>query len=203
MPQYLFGVLLIVLTMTAIVAVLLGFSVYVLGAEESLALTWGWKIYSPIEEGFTIKHPQSFTVNPHYMYEGLGRNSRIKGTSFSVSPSLTDGTNLSPQSMLSVERMPHVIECTADKFLYRPSAKKILEEEGVTYSFAAEREVNDGAAREERVYALAGSNPCTAIRYTIRASLIRTDDIVAVREFDQTRLMDTFDAMRRTFTSRH
>lgn len=192
------GIIVGVITVGLAVAAFFSFSVYVLGADSTLAVTWGWKPYISAERGFTIMHPDDITIDPAYAYDGLGREKRIYGVSFSVPESAARGTNLSPVSKLSVESAPSAASCAPEAFLARPKAEKIITENGITYAFGADRIVRNGIVHEDQVYAISGSHPCVAVRYTLYSAPITVKDAAAVTEYDHAAVSEMFDAMRRS-----
>ncbi len=200
MPASLFGIILAVTVVATAVLGFSSFSVYVLGAENPTTMMWGWKTYASIERGFSVKHPEDFSVDQEYAYKGLGKNRTIRGVSFVPNETYTAGTNLSSLTKLSVETVPNVTSCAPDKFLYKPQARQSLTEEGKKYDFAMEREVKRGVVREERVYTLSDSSPCVAVRYTVYSALIQVDDPAAVKPFDEQKLLQTFDTLRHSLS---
>lgn len=198
MPSSVLGIFAGVITLGLAVAAFFSFSVYVLGADNALAVTWGWKPYISQERGFSVMHPDDVVINDAYAYDGLGLEKRLYGVSFAVPEKMSLGTNLSSASKFSVETAPSAASCTAAAFLFRPQAEKTTVENGVAYAFGAARSVRNGLVREEQVYALKNSMPCVGVRYTVYAALITVQDAAAVKEYDHAGLQDMFDAMRRS-----
>ena len=65
-----------------------------------------------------------------------------------------------------------------------------------TYSAASSTGAAAGNRYEESVYAIAGSNPCTAVRYYIHYAAIENFEPGVVREFDRATLLAAFDTIR-------
>ncbi len=100
--------------------------------------------------------------------------------------------------------MPKATSCTADKFLdlsgnptgtNKPST---FSDNGVDYSVATTSGAGAGNRYDEAVFAIPGTNPCTAVRYFIHYGVIQNYPAGSVTEFDRTSLVNTFDAIRRT-----
>ena len=200
MSASLFSVVLVVVLIATVVLGFSSFSLYVLGAENPISMMWGWKTYASLERGISLRHPEGFSVDQAYAYGNLGRTRTIRGVAFTPPESYTAGTNLSSLTKMTVETIPAAVECTPRDFLYKPQALKAVREDGREYAFGMEREVKKSVVREERVYALTGSSPCVAVRYTVYSALIEVDDVAAVKAFDEARLFETFDTMRRSLS---
>src|SRR5581483_1851105 len=74
----------------------------------------GWLTYKAA--AFAISYPPGFILKTHHEYEGIGHGNAILGTAFFIPPAFYTGTNLSPDSYLSVEVFPQVT-CTPHAFL--------------------------------------------------------------------------------------
>jgi hypothetical protein len=97
-----------------------------------------------------------------------------------------------------VEQLPHAKNCTADIFLKQDVHAVNITENGVSYSVASSSDAAAGNLYEERVLALKGSSPCTAVRYFIHSSNIGNYPAGTVKEFDHDALVSAFDAIRQT-----
>jgi hypothetical protein len=126
--------------------------------------------------GFTINYPDGWTVDPSYTYTALGPGKDIPGVSFTIPASLAAGTNLSPDSYLSVEHFPTGMAC-AD---------------------ASSTDAAAGNRYEEWVYATPVTDGCLGVRYFIHYGVFENYPAGAVREFDHTSLVAQFDAIRHT-----
>lgn len=157
------------------------------------------QIYSNGAQGFSIRLPQDYTVDEPYEYQ-LNPDKKISGVRFKISGSLSEGTNLSSDSYVSIELLPQTAECSASLFLDgdHPVAEK--NENGQTYSVAQASNAGAGNRYEETVYAISGTNPCIAIRYFIHYGVIQNYPEGSVKEFDQQALLKQFDQIRSTLT---
>jgi len=148
--------------------------------------------------GFSIRYPAGFSVDPDYRYEERGPGGAIGGVKFTIAPAPAGGTNLAPDSYLSIEEIPGGGGCTADRFLDGAPAATPFTEGGVTYSVTAATGAGAGNRHEEHVFAIPGTNPCVAVRYVIHYAVLENYPPGAVRAFDHDALIRTFDAMRGT-----
>jgi membrane-bound inhibitor of C-type lysozyme len=159
------------------------------------------EVYENSTDGFSIRYPVEYTVNPDYQYQEFGPGKEISGVSFTIPADLATGTNLAEDSYLSVEKIPEKDICTAGLFLdrgERPLATTTITDNGIEYSVASSTGAAAGNRYEEMVYALTGTNPCIAVRYLIHYGVIENYPPGAVKEFDRAALLDQFDAIRRT-----
>jgi len=157
------------------------------------------KTFTNAEPHFSIQYPGNFTVNTQYLYQELGPNKTIAGVSFTIPKSLTEGTNLSSDSFVSVESLP-LPSCTALTFLGETATtSKTVVENGVAYDVAEGVGAAAGNIYDEYVYAIQGSHPCTIIRYVIHSGNIANYPPGAVSEFNKFVLVTIFDAMRHTY----
>lgn len=163
----------------------------------------GWNIYSDPARGFTIYYPKDYSFVANYKYELLGPGDEIRGVSFTIPESYTVGTNLSSDTRLSIETMPLLSACSASPFLSSPGHLEMISEDGVEYSYADSMGAAAGNLYEEKIYAVPGSSPCTALRYMIHSSNIHNYDPGSVEEFDKKKLLDEFDAIRKTLFIEH
>jgi hypothetical protein len=157
------------------------------------------KVYENGAAGFSIRYPANYTLQADYTYRALGPGAGIDGVKFTVAPSSAAGTNLSPDSYLSVEEIPRAPSCTAARFLPEgaPPAEE-AKEGGTTYSVAKSTDAAAGNRYEETVLALPGTKPCIAVRYFVHYAVLQNYPPGAVREFDRKALLAQFNAMRRT-----
>jgi hypothetical protein len=102
-----------------------------------------------------------------------------------------------------VEQLPRAKNCTGDIFVYDNVKATTRTENGVTYSVASTSGAGAGNFYEETIYALAGSVPCTAVRYYIHSSNIGNYTPGTVREFDKNALLDSFDDIRTSLVLSH
>lgn len=156
-------------------------------------------------EGYSIRYPPAWEIEPDYTYE-LRPGASIHGVKFHVPDSLTAGTNLSPDSGISIEAIYEVdlrksgggSECSAEVFLLAPQMVRNETIDGVDYSVASSTEAAAGNRYEEIVYVVKGTEPCLAVRYFLHYGAIENYEPGAVEEFDRESLLERLDAMRRT-----
>ena len=154
--------------------------------------------YSNSGDGFSIRLPQGYTANESYQYQELGPGKNISGVAFTIPASIAKGTNLSSDTYLSVEELPKLQSCDAKSFL-GPGVKSYTMTEGnTTYSVASSTGAAAGNRYAETVYAIPGTSPCIAVRYSIHFGVFENYPPGAVTEFDQAALTSKFDSIRRT-----
>ena len=156
-----------------------------------------WPVFTSTEFGFSISHPKEWSVDPAFTYTGLGPDKAIDGVSFTIPSVMAKGTNLSLDSHFSVEVLPETKKCTAAAFLPDGiDAPKIMEEDGTSWSVATMQDAGAGNFYDETAYAIPGTSPCVAVRYSIHSTNIANYDPGTVKEFDRDALVATFDEMR-------
>jgi len=156
-----------------------------------------WPAYKSSKLGFSISHPEGWSVNPDFTYTELGPGKSIAGVSFTIPEALAKGTNLSRDSYLSVETLAGATDCTAAAFLPDGiEGPKTVEEDGTNWSVATMQDAGAGNFYDETVYAIPGTKPCIAVRYSIHSTNIANYDPGTVKEFDRAALIETFDEMR-------
>ncbi len=175
---------------------------------RTIAQVQASRAYADHAVGFSIALPTLlasssndllFSVDPSYEYTEKGPGQSIPGVKFTIPKSLASGTNLAPDTYLSVEHLPKGAACDASAFLADPGATSHpLREGAVSYSVASSTGAGVGNRYEEWVYARTGTDPCIAVRYFIHYAAIENFPPGAVREFDHASLLQTFDAIRRT-----
>ena len=158
--------------------------------------------YSNSTYEFSILLPKGYTPDASYTYQELGPGKDISGVKFTIATSTAAGTNLSPDTYISVEEIPKVQECSASLFLSpqggTSAAETMTDDTGTTYSVASSTGAGAGNRYEETVYALPGTNPCVAVRYFIHYGVIDNYPPGAVQQFDEQALLTQFDAIRRS-----
>jgi membrane-bound inhibitor of C-type lysozyme len=157
------------------------------------------KTYSYPPLGFSIKYPARYTLNESFMYDGLGPEG-IPGIKVSVSAAESEATNLSSDSGVSVEYLPNVEDCSASLFLFGNPAASTVEEGGTTYSVVSISGAGAGNVYEEKVYALAGQNPCIAVRYFIHYTQLANYPAGTKKAFEREQLLAEFDSIRKSLT---
>lgn len=172
-------------------------------ADPGTSIGSGWSTYTSDVLGFSIQYPPGFTPDSEYVNESLGPGRQIRGVAFLVPDSMTRGTNLSPDTKLSVERVD-ATECTPSEFL----AAGAVEGEDATlgdydYQYAETGGAAAGNLYDEYVYALQrDGSACYGIRFFVHSTQIGNYEPGAVREFDREDLLQTFRDMAATLTVR-
>ncbi len=158
--------------------------------------------YSNSADRFSIRLPAGYTLNEQYRYTELGPKKEIAGIKFVIASTTAAGTNLSPDSYVSVEGIPLATstlatDCSASLFVSGAKPQTVNDGQ-VTYSFAATMGAAAGNRYEEAVFALPGTNPCIAMRYFIHSTVFENYPAGTVKQFDEKALVAQFDAMRHT-----
>lgn len=148
---------------------------------------------------FSVSYPQGYSVDERYENE-IAPGRRSTGVKFTINPSMTDGTNLSADSFVSVELLPTMSACSASPYLSDPVIAQALYEGDTTYSVALSSGAGAGNFYEEAVYARLGDKGCVAVRYVIHSTNIGNYDPGTVRKFDKEALLKEFDGVRRSLT---
>ena len=114
---------------------------------------------------------------------------------FAVPDSLTNGTNLSRESRISIETLTKGA-CSAARFLEDGADTKTVRENGVRYSVGNFGDAGAGNYYEQTVYVRPDTKPCLAVRLFIHSTNIGNYDPGTIREFDRKTLDATFDNIR-------
>ncbi len=147
---------------------------------------------------FSAVYPVDFSVNDAYTYDQFPKKP-IYGVKFTIPATSATGTNLSGYDTgVSVEQLPRAKNCTADIYIPANVTPQLLSDNGVEYSVASTSDAGAGNFYEEQVYALSGSNPCTAVRYFIHSTNIDNYPPGVVHAYDRAALMTAFDTIRRS-----
>jgi membrane-bound inhibitor of C-type lysozyme len=159
--------------------------------------------FADSQAGFSIRLPETtagkYMVDREYQYHFSKPSQGIAGVQFTVPPELARGTNLSSDSYLSVEQLPQTEVCRASLFFDDSRIQdQLLMDAGNDYSFASSIGAATGSRYEETVYALAGTNPCVAVRYFIHYGVIENYEPGTVKAFNRESLIREFDSIRRT-----
>jgi hypothetical protein len=148
---------------------------------------------------FSITYPDGYTVDEAYAYQGVP-NKPIPGVKFVIPGTMATGTNLSPDSGVSIESLPRAKACTADIYIYQNVKAHDVTVGSTTWSVASTSDAGAGNFYEEQVYALKNSKPCTAVRYLIHSTNIANYPTGTVTEFDKNTLLQSFDSIRDTLS---
>lgn len=150
---------------------------------------------------YSISYPAGYRAE-QYVYQALPERS-IPGTRFSIPASLSAGTNLSPDSYVSVEVMPGAINsCSAQIYLASPVHEGFVDVGEHRYSVASSMEAAAGNRYEERVYATPIDGGCIGVRYFIHYGAIENYPKGAVTNFDRQALSAQFDTIRQSLVLR-
>lgn len=153
--------------------------------------------YASSTLGISLQYPAGYTRNDAYLYTAFPHKP-ISGVSFTIPTSVATGTNLSPDTYVSIEWLPRARACTGDIYLRADVLAATQTDGGTTYSVASSTGAATGNIYEEWVYAVVGSKPCTAVRYFIHSTNIGNYPAGAVRMFSYSALIAEFDAIRRS-----
>ncbi len=152
------------------------------------------------QEGFSLRYPQGYSVDEAYQYQEFGPGKAIGGVKFTIPPSTAYGTNLAPDTYVSVESIPQAQDCSAALFLPNSPPSQSVTDGGVIYSVASTTGAAAGNRYEETVYAIPETTSCLAIRYFVHWGVIENYPQGSVQAFNHTDLINQFDAIRRTLT---
>lgn len=153
--------------------------------------------YASSTLGISLSYPPGYILNESYTYP-FGSSKVIHGVSLTIPPVMATGTNLSADTRISLEQLPRATTCSADIFILDDVKATTVADGGVEYSLATTSGAGAGNLYEEAVYAIPGSTPCSAVRYYIHSTNIGNYEPGAVQEFDRTKLLADFDAIRRS-----
>ena len=145
---------------------------------------------------YSIIYPSNYTADSSYANTTVSPTKPIAGVKFTIPLTVATGTNLSADSYISVEQLPRAKNCTADIYLAANVTATSEMINSVSYSFASSTEGAAGNRYEELVFARAGSDPCTAVRYVIHSTEFSNYPAGTVREFDRAALILEFDKIR-------
>lgn len=147
---------------------------------------------------FSLRLPLGYTVDENFVNE-ITPTQKISGIKFTIPKSATVGNNLSGDSFLSVEQISNTSACTPFEFTDLKTAPVTKLTEGkVEYSVITMSDAGAGNRYETTIYAIPGTNPCTAIRYMIHSTNVDNYPKGTVKEFDKVALLKQFDSIRQT-----
>lgn len=161
--------------------------------EDQTYLNWN----SYETENYSLHYPKDFTLTEDYRYQALGPGKEIAGIAFTVPNILTQKTNLSGDTKLSIERIPEKESCTPADFLAAPVVQAPITEREVPIAVAEESGAAAGNRYDETVFVYPD---CVAVRYFIHSTNIQNYTPGTVQEFDRGALLQAFDLIRASFT---
>ena len=153
------------------------------------------RLYVHTNPAFELHYPEGFSVNERYVNQSLGGNKKIPGVAFFIATSTSEGTNLGPDTFVSVE-WKEGKNCSLNQFIDSPSSVHVTEN-GISYEVASTTGVGAGNIYEDTVYL----HGCIAVRYFIHSANIHNYEPGAVREFDRGALISSFDYVRRSLNA--
>lgn len=145
---------------------------------------------------YSVVYPTDYIKNDSYTYQGFAPKKFIYGAQFTVPESMATGTNLALSSGVSIEQLPRAQSCTGDIFAVTDAKATEVTENGITYSVATSTVESPGAITEETIYALRGTKPCTALRYSFMLYDTSPFASSTPREFDRMAITEAFDSIR-------
>ena len=77
----------------------------------------GWRTYGNTKLRYSIAYPSGWTVDASYVYPERLNGKDLTGVSFTIPDRIRAGTNLAPDTRLSVESIPDAKQCEAGLFL--------------------------------------------------------------------------------------
>ncbi|TSC85587.1 MAG: hypothetical protein G01um10148_973 [Parcubacteria group bacterium Gr01-1014_8] len=155
--------------------------------------------YASSTLGISITYPKGYTVNEAYAYDQVSPTKLIHGVKFVVPETAFAGTNLSVSDTgVSIEWLPRAKKCTGDIYLPGNVVALSFADGGTAYSVATSSGAAAGNFYEEKVYAIASSSPCTAVRYFLHSSNIGNYATGTAHEFDRAALLSDFDKIRQS-----
>jgi len=147
---------------------------------------------------FSLRYPQGFTVQEPYAYTRVSPTKPISGVKFLVPAALAAGTNLAPDSGVSMEVLPRANACTGDIYL-KANVKAQPVAGTVPFSVATSSETEGGDTYEEMVFAVTGSSPCIAMRYFLHTTSA-TGTATTTPAFDRAAVLAAFDSIRNSLS---
>lgn len=138
---------------------------------------------------------EGYTRNSNHIY-AVAPGTETHGSSYTISPSIAEGTNLSSDSYISYEESDSET-CEPKDFLDGVTDVKEIEDDGVVYLVAERVGAAAGNRYDETVYVFKDYTPCSAVRYFIHYGVIENYPEGAVSEFDRAALVAQFDDFRR------
>lgn len=148
--------------------------------------------YSSDKFGFRVAVPDGFVPDTDYINFDLGPGHEIAGVGFHIPATFSQGTNLSTDSHVAIERLNEV-SCTPADFLDSPSPTETTTRGSNSFAVAHQVGAAAGNLYDETVYVTEKDNHCYAVRYFIHSSNIGNYPAGTVKEFDRASLLASFD----------
>ncbi len=161
-----------------------------------------WTTYtSSVAPVFSIQYLKGSVVTEDYS-DALIPGSQITGVKFDIPDAYTHGPRLAAAS-LTVEHAASGASCSALTFLPLATTTSVVKERGVSYEVASLSFGDPRNRFENKVFVLSGSQPCTALLYTMQLKNAGAPEPAAARSqnpfsFNKTTVYDLFDTMRRS-----
>jgi len=168
-----------------------------IAAGEVHSATTTEQTYLSSDLQYMITYPSDFTVNSLYSYKPTGPEQAISGVSFTIPSS---GTNLAPNSFLSVESLG-TKDCSIDAFFgnVTPTSTQSIVDKGTAYT-VAESSWGKRNHYEEYVYLLRDTHPCIAVRYFLHYTDMSIYTPGTVQEFNHDEVIAQLDTIRESLT---
>lgn len=151
------------------------------------------EVYAHQRPTFTMRVPPGFAANERYRYTRLASGKAIEGVAFAIPATMVGGTNLSPDSYISVEWRDGQ-RCTLADFLDGATEEKPLRENGMAWTVGTAGDAGAGNLYEETVY-LRG---CDAVRSFVHSTNIGNYPPGTIRAYDRVTLGNAVDSIRRS-----
>lgn len=161
----------------------------------------GEESYTSRELGFSTRAPYGFIASEAYSYSALGGSLRVPGVAFLVPKSLYEGTNLSPDSYISVETIGGV-DCRPSSFILTSDPGRRVTLGGTSYLYAESRTAGAGNFYDEAVYVTGSGSRCFAIRRFAHFTNLANYPVGTVREFDRAALVVATEEVARNLVIR-
>ncbi|MBI5134204.1 MAG: hypothetical protein HZA81_02345 [Candidatus Taylorbacteria bacterium] len=158
--------------------------------------------YSSREHGFSAAPPVGFRVEESYVNQSFGPDVRIPGVAFIVPRTLYSGTNLSPDSFVSVESLPGN-DCTPSRFILTDDPGRRIVLGGVAYLYAESATAGAGNVYEDAVYVRDAGERCVAVRKLAHLTNVANYPKGSIREFDRSILSRAAEDVARSLVIRY